>query len=280
MPGQLTIGTIKTYDDLGLILLRDFELSPPSPKTYIVDIPGGDGHIDLSEYSGDVAYSNRTQVFEFDVATRNVETTKTKLSNLLHGKAFDYALSWDPGYTYHGRFTVSSYEDRHCEKMRIKLTVDADPYKSKGELTWLVNAAGGVEVLLPCGRKRQCPTFEVQRKTLINFGGTTYVFEAGAYIIRDLYLAQGDNTIIINTYPDYGSTKWTSYLSKKWSEISSKRWAQVAAGTSPVQVPSAWNEYAASAWVTLAAKRWIELAHPAIPGDEYSAYVNYEWKDL
>ena len=49
-----------------MVLLDGYTLEPPKPKTYTVDIPGGNGVIDLTEaLTGDVSYSNRTQKFTF-----------------------------------------------------------------------------------------------------------------------------------------------------------------------------------------------------------------------
>lgn len=44
----------------GLILIDGYKLDPPEVKKYEVDIPGGDGVIDLTDsLLGDTAYKNR-----------------------------------------------------------------------------------------------------------------------------------------------------------------------------------------------------------------------------
>ena len=84
-----------------MVLLDGYTLEPPEPKTYTVDIPGGNGVIDLTEaLTGDVAYKNRKQEFTFAVIdVKNFEKVKTEVSNFLHGRAFDYTMTMDPGYT-------------------------------------------------------------------------------------------------------------------------------------------------------------------------------------
>ncbi len=88
------------------------------------------GIIDLTEaLTGDVVYNNRHQEFEFAlINVENFEKVKTDLSNFLHGKAFDYSMTMDPGYTYHGRFTVSSYSHSAYSSGilgNIKISIDA-----------------------------------------------------------------------------------------------------------------------------------------------------------
>ena len=49
-----------------MVMADGYTLEPPEPKTYTIDIPGGDGVIDLTEsLSGDVVYNNRHQEFTF-----------------------------------------------------------------------------------------------------------------------------------------------------------------------------------------------------------------------
>ena len=124
-----------------MILLDGYTLSPPEPKTYTVDIPGGDGGIDLtSAMTGDVAYSNRSQSFTFMVVDPDsFERVKTDVSNFLHGKSFDYQMTMDPGYTYHGRFSVTEYSHAVYAYPGLvgvfTISVDAEPYQLKGHMT-------------------------------------------------------------------------------------------------------------------------------------------------
>ena len=52
---------IHTERDWGLKLLSVY-IPMPTPKTQLVDIPGGDGNIDLTEINGRPAYSDRQGV--------------------------------------------------------------------------------------------------------------------------------------------------------------------------------------------------------------------------
>ena len=52
---------IRTERDWGLKLLSIY-IPMPKPKTQLVDIPGGDGSIDLTEINGRPAYNDQTSV--------------------------------------------------------------------------------------------------------------------------------------------------------------------------------------------------------------------------
>lgn len=285
---QLAINGVYTYDDLGMLLTAGTELDPPSPKTYTVDVPGSDGVIDLTEFAGDVTYNQRSQKFAFalrDSSTEGFEQTKTKISRLFHGRKLPFTLSWDQGWTYNGRWSIDSYDTLRTGGT-IVLTVTADPYKTLegSPLTWLINGAGGVELTLPVGRRRVCPTIEVQRESLVTHNGESWTLEPGASKIRDLWLEWGDNDLLIDTYPGYGNAVWSDVAgtdaSAVWASIKDKRWSAAAAGDSPLQVPDTWENHAGETWGSLGAKRWVEMAHGATSGDEYSAYVQYDYQDL
>ena len=57
-------GNYHSYNDLDLILSQKI-IGTPSIKTEVIDIPGGDGVLDLTEYFGETKYGNRPLTFEF-----------------------------------------------------------------------------------------------------------------------------------------------------------------------------------------------------------------------
>jgi hypothetical protein len=258
-----------------------FDNASPDPKTYLVDVPGSSDQIDLTEINGDVEYSQVTRTWTFRLFDGTYDSRFAvfrAIRNAIHGRRLDIVTDEEPDYTVSGRVSIDDNLAASSGYAEIAISADCDPYRSKGDLTWLINAVGGVEVSLPCGRRRACPTFEVQRETILNLDGTSYTLEAGTWQISDLWLTQGDNTIYINTYPDYSYTSWTEYTGT-WADISTERWAEIAAGSTSVQESYVWTEYIGT-WSDIETSRWVELSHPAESGDEYSAYVSYEWKDL
>ena len=280
---ELTIGGKGTYSHFGFVLEKP-DMARPVPKYYRTDIPGGNGTIDQTEFGGDTVYANREDSFKLAYvdSTGRLEFLQAVdlLTNYLHGRSMDYTLTWDPGYTYQGRFEVGNPDAITKSAGRVTLNVSANPYKSKGVLTWLINAAGGVKINLPCGRKRQSPLMEVQRRALVNQGERSWTLEPGTYLIRSLWITQGDNELIINTYPEYGNAQWTLYADQRWNEFVGMRFFKLAAADAPINVPNAWIAYTGKRWSELLDMRCFELAHPAEHGDDYSAYIQYEWKDL
>jgi len=190
-----------------LILLDGYKLDTPEPKTYSVDIPGGDGNIDLTEaLMGDTAYKNRNQEFTMVVPDLKdehaFEERKTEVSNYIHGRIFDYRLTMDPGYIYHGRFTIEenshvAYSSGILGAFTIK--VDANPYKLKGRMTFNLNATGGKMFRIPSGRKRVHPIIEVTQPARVRFGDSITKVGAGSYTLNNVLFKEGYNDIYINT---------------------------------------------------------------------------------
>lgn len=193
---SLIIEGMDTFADWGLVLSSK-ELNPPAPKFYTVDIPGGDGNINLTKaLNDDTVYENRTQEFVFTQYLRgeSFEGLKTSISNFLHGQEFDYKLSWDPDYTYHGWFTVDKYGTDGALN-QITITVEADPYKSKGMKFETFNVSDGFVAYLPSGRKRVRPVFEFSEDTVVVFEGRRYVVPKGSHTINDVWLKMGTNEV-------------------------------------------------------------------------------------
>lgn len=126
-----------------MVLADGFTLNPPEPKTYYVDIPGSDGKIDLTEtLLGRTAFSNRLQEFTFYIFdVENAPVVKDEITRFLHGKAFDYQLTFDPGYIYNGRFTIKNIGDALYNNVgrmiAVSLSIEAKPFKTKDGVKYL-----------------------------------------------------------------------------------------------------------------------------------------------
>lgn len=280
---RAVVGGVDLQERFGLVMTDESVLGPPPLKRCEVDVPGGDGSIDLSDaLSGGPVYGNREHslVLRMEVdGPREFERVKTEVSNLLHGRRLRYELTCDPGYSYEGRFEVDEYYSR-MRSGCIRLKVAADPYKLKERCTCRVNAAGGVTVDLPVGRKRVCPTVEVGRPALVSWQGRSWRLEPGAARIRDLWIEQGASTVTVNTCPEYCVAYWRDDPGAAWAAAPHETWASECAGGEPLQEYPAWASDAGEAWAPGADARWIEELHPAEPGDEYACYLQYDWKDL
>lgn len=284
MHEQITFGGTATYDDLGLVIVGEPKLEPPEVKAEMVDVPGGDGSIDLSEFSGDVRYGDREMEFELLLTQRDpqaLERERTDLMRTFHGQRAQFTLSWDPGYTYTGRAAFNELPNSYRHSIG-KLVVRADPYKYGGRQTWHVNAAGGVAVIIPCGRRRWCPTFQVERETLVSHNGTGWLIPPGTSKVTELYLDPGDNLLVLNTDPDYGSEVLNDYAGSTLADIADQytRIYAWAAGSSPRQVPLTLNDLAGDTWADYAGMRLIELVHDADSDPSYGVYIQTEIYEL
>lgn len=274
-----------------MALLDGYTLSPPEPKTYTVDIPGGDGVIDLTQsLTGDVAYKNRQQTFPFMVVNPDsFERVKTDVSNFLHGKEFDYQITMDPGYTYHGRFTVNEYSHALYAYPGLvgtfTISVDAEPYKLKSHMTYRLNATGGKMFRLESGRKPVHPVVECTQPCKVRWGNVLTQVPAGTYRLNDVLFTQGYNEIYINSWTFYNIT-WGELgegaaHQMTWDEASRYRWddLQRLEGDA-MDVPQKWSDIANYRWSDLADKTWadVDFRNEAVP--DTTVYLSYDWKDL
>lgn len=135
---SITFGDKNTWDDWHLVPETRPVINPPEPKFVKIDIPSGDGDLDLTNaLSPYTYYQNRTGELTFIVMNDlyyQVKNEKewyvkyTEVMNYLHGKKMRMVLEDDRQYFYIGRFYVSEWEsEEHHSKIVIKY--DVEPYK-------------------------------------------------------------------------------------------------------------------------------------------------------
>lgn len=274
-----------------MALLDGYTLSPPEPKTYTVDIPGGDGAIDLTQaLTGDVAYKNRQQTFPFMVVNPDsFERVKTDVSNFLHGKEFDYQITMDPGYTYHGRFSVTEYSHAVYAYPGLvgafTVEVDADPYKLKGHMTYRLNATGGKMFRLESGRKPVHPVVECTQPCKVRWKDVITQVPVGTYRLNDVLFTQGFNEIYINSWEffniTWGEVDEGGAHQMTWEEASKYRWDDIQRLEGDVyDVPQRWEDIFGYRWDDLSEKTWddLDFRNEAVP--DTTVYLSYDWKDL
>lgn len=276
-----------------MVLLDGYTLEPPEPKTYKIDIPGGNGVIDLTDaFAGDVVYNNRSQSFTYALIDMGTEQTfeeaKTKVSNFLHGKAFDYKLSFDPDYTYHGRFSVSSYSHAVYQSGilgTITIDVDADPYKYQETRTYNVNAIGGRMFMFWCGRLPVHPTIECDQACTITWDGTESVIPAGSYVLNDVLFTQGVNELYINSYHIYTMT-WAELAedgdhAMTWDDANKYRWDGLHLIKDYYdQTVWCWQDLNETTWADLADNTWNDENLSVGTASGRNVYLEYKWGDL
>lgn len=240
----------------GLVMIDGYTLEPPEPKFYNVEVPGSDGFIDLTEaLNGDVTYNNRKQQFTFYlIDPLNFEHTKTLISNYLHGRAFDYQISMDPEYTYHGRFSVKAYtqpsgSDSYSGQVAaIQIDIDAEPYKLKQHMTYRVNAVGGRMYTFYSGRKPVRPIIETRRPVRVEWGGQTIQLGIGTFRLNTVLFNEGANSLYLNSLELFTITwDWIQEEEHKmtWNEAGAKyRWDEIQR----LGVPEQGGEITAQSW--------------------------------
>lgn len=130
---SITYGEKNTWDDWHLIPSSRPVFNPPSTKTQYVDLPGGNGQIDLTEaLTGYPVYENRTGSHEFYVENGYKEWSDlySEIMNYLHGKSMEAYLEDDPYYVYVGRFEVNEWKS---DKWNSVITIDYNVYPYKKE---------------------------------------------------------------------------------------------------------------------------------------------------
>ena len=207
----IKFGDYHSYRDLYLILTNK-TIGTPTPKTETIDIPGGDGVLDLTDFFGEVRYNNRTLSFEFSTMVPKAEFMGlfSRVQNALHGQKMQIVLDEDSEWYYIGRIAVSEWK---ADKNIGKLTIDCDcePYKSKFANTVVtVEVSGATSVILTNSKKIVVPTITITGEVELTFGTNFYTLGPGLYDLPAVQLVNGENTILL----DGTGTATFSYLER------------------------------------------------------------------
>lgn len=123
--------TRDSYSDWHLVPTGILSVKPPTVKKKIIENPGSDGVIDLTEaVAGFPLYGNRQDSWEFLVLNdwTSWDLLYADILNFLHGKEVSVRLTDDNDYFYRGRLEVDGYaSDKNNSK--ITLNYDFEPYK-------------------------------------------------------------------------------------------------------------------------------------------------------
>lgn len=196
---------IHSFFDLNLIL-SVVEITPASPKTVYVDIPGADGSLDLTEAHGEVKYSDRTFKFTFTMnpagglSERAWEEKKTEVSNALNGLACRITLDKDPDYYWQGRCNVDSYKSNKRLRQFV-IVARVRPYKFKQKETAVTFALmeTAKTVSIQNSRRSVCPVINCTNdNTVIVFNGNTFTFNAGQHQNLNIRFTEGINQVTIS----------------------------------------------------------------------------------
>lgn len=126
-----------TYTNAGLYFLEQgLKIESPEPDIQLVDVPGRDAPLDLTEalLAGYVHYKTRTITLQL-VAVQQTGQAEIRFENLfsalrtrLHGRRLRCVLGNDEDYYWEGRWKVEC-EQLSRRKATITITGACDPYK-------------------------------------------------------------------------------------------------------------------------------------------------------
>lgn len=209
------LGDKHSYKDFGLILTSK-TIAPADVKTDIIEIPGADGAIDITEaLTGDVKYQNRKISMNFEIKNRKIfyPNTYSKIQNYLHGQKMKLIFDDDKAFYYIGRLSVNSWKSN---KSTYSIVIDAevDPYKydrfsTLEDWEWdpfdfttgiiqrfvdmQVNGVLEVEII---GRRMQVvPRILSDSQMTVVHNGVSYSINAGITQILNIVIKEGKNTI-------------------------------------------------------------------------------------
>lgn len=132
---SITFGDKNTWDDWHLIPSKRPSFNPPTVKSQYVEIPGGNGVLDLTEsLTGYPLYNTRTGSWTFYVENgfKPWGELYSEISNYLHGQKLRAILEDDPSFYYEGRFTVDKW---NSDSWWSTINISYDVYPYKKELT-------------------------------------------------------------------------------------------------------------------------------------------------
>lgn len=215
---SITIGDKNTWDDWHLIPATRPLFNPPTVKENMVNIPGGDGVLDLTaSLAGRPTYNNRTGSWTFYVQNgfKDWSVLYSEIMVYLHGQTFKAILEDDPAYFYEGRFSVNQWKsDKDCSQIVINYNVG--PYKKEinnAGSDWLwdpfnfetgiirnyknLSVLTSLTVVVEGDMMDSIPVIIASAFGMqVTYEGKTYSLSKGANTIPQIVLHSGENTLV------------------------------------------------------------------------------------
>lgn len=119
-----------TWNDWSLNPVRIY-ISMPDIKEQLIDIPGGDGCIDLTEINGRPTYGLRNVELEYhlrNVSNQEWHTIFSKIGNAITGRKVKMVLDDEPNYYYMVRLNLDGEKTDYVNG-EITMSGTAEPFK-------------------------------------------------------------------------------------------------------------------------------------------------------
>lgn len=129
---SVTIGSKNTWADWRLIPSSPPFVAPPPVRKNMVELPGGNGSIDLTQFIGNtIHYGVSEGTWDFVIADQSIprELQVSEIAKYLHGKRFEKIIfEDDPDWYYSGRLEIASIKPaKNYSAITINYTID--PFK-------------------------------------------------------------------------------------------------------------------------------------------------------
>lgn len=188
-------GTIHSFNEWGLILSSK-DIGTAEPKTRQIEIEGGNGVIDLTDFFGGVKYKNRLLSFNFtkpNISSSESLALFSEVQNAIHGKMMQVILDDDMGYYYYGRVSINEWKSNK-NYGEIVIEVDAEPFKTEVTSTIMIfDISGSENIVIPNDKKPAIPTVTNEESFSITYNGYTATYPANSTSIPELELQEGNN---------------------------------------------------------------------------------------
>lgn len=185
--------------------LTGWPLEPAEPKTNYIDIPGGDGSLDLTTAmtDGETRYSDRVltvtlESSEGDRLAREAEIRR--MTNLLHGVRVNVELPDDAFHYVSGRAHVRK-EYNNLAHAAVTVTVTCEPWKystTETVVTLALTSTKQTARLVNNGRRAVVPVLTVtgtNASAQLTLGTKTLTLSAGTHKWPDLLLTAGTHNL-------------------------------------------------------------------------------------
>lgn len=194
------INDVDTLAEYGLILLADLSVGEAKPKTELLEIPGGDGALDLSESPlGRPVYQMREISFTLfkAVDAAALEQLRTALSNRWHGREVRLDLPTDTEHHFQGRIRFGDHSGYNTGK--IPVSMSAYPWKLKNTVTTVSKAITGSGIVtLSNERMSVSPSVSATAPVTIRWGANSVSIDTGEnWSIPTLILEAGSTELTV-----------------------------------------------------------------------------------
>lgn len=193
----VSINGIDTLTTYGLFLCADLKVGEPKLKENRVDIPGGNGSLNMS-YSpqGYPVYNDRE--ISFTLAKRMTDedraTVLSTIRNLWHGREVSLVLPDDD--THYWRGVISFGDISGFNNGQIPVKMAAGPYKLKNSETTQTQTGAGTITLTNEGMPA-APVVHSTGSATLAWDGYSVSISSGDQVIPQLVLPAGNTSVTV-----------------------------------------------------------------------------------